>query len=58
MFRIMGNKLGYGTFVAEEAILTQEQAEHNAKRLRSKAFQKNEQVSYFVQEYEEGRLGK
>lgn len=57
MFRVMGNRLGYGTFVAEDRLPSEELANERAAKLNKtqakKALKKREH--FFPQEYEEGR---
>lgn len=54
-YRVMRNKIGYGTSVAAEKLPSQAAADKEAKRLVKKAAKDKEDVSFFTQEYEESR---
>lgn len=54
-YRIMGNRLGYGTMVIKDKIRTEQEAIDLCTVLQGAAKTQEKPLSYFVQEYEEAR---
>lgn len=55
MFRVMGNRLGYGTFVAEDRIPNEALALKSLRKFKAASKKKGADEAFFTQEYEESR---